>query len=68
MTRESPTAMGISSSCESMAPVSKMMMLLGAQMCLAAIAASIEIPVPQKTISPSLILRAAAMAMSSRAL
>ena len=39
----------------------------GALMRLAAMAASMEMPVPQKTISPSLILRAAAIAMSSRA-
>ena len=48
-----------------MAPVSKKMMLSGAFMCLAAMAATMEMPVPQKTMSPFLISRAAMIAMSS---
>ena len=47
-----------------MAPVSKKMMLSGVFMCLAAMAATMEIPVPQKTMSPFLISRAAMIAMS----
>jgi len=65
MTRGSATAMGISSRAESMAPVSKKMMLSGAFMCLAAMAATMEMPVPQKTMSPFRISRAAMIAMSS---
>jgi hypothetical protein len=42
--------MGTSANSESMAPVSKKITLSGALMCLAAMAASIAIPVPQKTI------------------
>ena len=67
MTLGSATARGISSSLESIAPVSKKMTELGALMCLAAMAASIEMPVPQKTMTPSLIIRAAATAISSLA-
>ena len=66
ITRGSPTARGTSSSRESMAPVSKKITLLGALICLAAMAASMEMPVPQNTISPSRISRAAATAIISR--
>ena len=65
-TLESATARGISSSFESMAPVSKNITLSGALMFLAAMAASMEIPVPQKTISPFLISLAATIVIISR--
>jgi hypothetical protein len=44
------------------------MTLSGALMFFAAVAASIDIPVPQKTMSPFLISRAAMMVIISRGL
>ena len=48
-----------------MAPVSKNIVLLGALICFAAMAATMEMPVPQNVIAPSGISLAAAMVMSS---
>ena len=65
MTLESPTARGSSSNRESRAPVSKKITLSGALIFFAAMAASMEIPVPQKTISSFLISLAAMMVIIS---
>jgi hypothetical protein len=48
-----------------MAPVSKNVILFGAFICLAAMAATMDIPVPQKTMSPSRISLAAMMVIIS---
>jgi len=55
ITLKSETAIGISSRAGSMPPVSKNTTAFGAYILLAAVAASIDTPVPAKTISPSLM-------------
>ena len=65
MILESATARGRSSSLESMAPVSKKITLWGALIFFAAMAARMEMPVPQKTISLFLISLAAIMVIIS---
>ncbi|OPY13471.1 MAG: hypothetical protein A4E69_01654 [Syntrophus sp. PtaB.Bin138] len=65
MTRESDTAQGRSSRRASTAPDSKKITLSGAEMFFAAMAASMEMPVPQNTMSPLWISLAAMIVMIS---